>query len=379
MYRASNSTEFDYATLFDCDHTPSDGEKCTAFVGPGTHCRCNKKISSMWCRKHDVERKVLYNIMKKCERDIKDKQFDKATAGLAYKIYDLRKRISNFYENVDDGHINATTWWVQKVTEWEKVGRVVQDESFNTENKLLDMKNAFDERIRTAVTQKLQPVRYAEPSETFLKKYKESLTEPSVHVIKCTERCMIQNTAILSPLFQEMRQIGWGLVFSHVSDDNVSFTVHMSTEIRFDAYDSKFELAMTKLQAEQKLTSIPADKIIRAGDKRLMMMQRILVHSTLLITCTLDNAPELFQIILEYFNPSRTIAKVYTYKEVKELTPCLGTNNDFNDVGHYPPFTYTQLIPDESLNPPEQFPLSFSSEHVPITVGIARLQMKRKN
>ena len=122
VFRAGSShptqDDFNYATRFDCDATDEGGLTCTAFVGNGEQCQCKRMKDSQWCRKHHREKKVLYRILKVCENDIAGKPFNSAAKGIAYKIYDLRKRISSFYESVDDGHQKAMPWWIKKVQQW---------------------------------------------------------------------------------------------------------------------------------------------------------------------------------------------------------------------------------------------------------------------
>lgn len=386
LFRAAPSSsntslgEFEYASRFECGASSiDDGPQCTAFVGPGEYCSCKQMRNSKWCRKHDREKKVLYSILKTCEKTlVKNETFTTHTKSIAYKIYDLRKRISNFYDKVDEGHSKAAKWWVNKVQEWERQ-QIVGGETFEKEfDRLLIMhENADNEMIRSLVVSKLNDFEYATQAaeQKFIDERQFVPPVDKIHTI--SEQLIMHNTAILSPLFDDGVQSGWGMIFSRVSDeeDKLSFLILKTTECEFSQYDNTFDLAYPIILAEEE-KRLNASQLVDGNYYEVIHDASII--GDVVVDCEIRDAPIIFNNILDYFNPDRIIAKVYSYK-VAEMTPGLPTNNDFNVLGHTPPFTFTRCVPNENLNPNQIYPLTFTSKRNPITTMLREASTGKKS
>lgn len=184
--------------------------------------------------------------------------------------------------------------------------------------------------------------------------------------LKYTEYSMFNNTAILSPLIDPSnKQAGWGMVFSRVDEeDKVTFSLLASVEVGFDGYDSPFEIVMTGVEAKLEGGQILPSEL--QGNDRLHRIFTAISRANPYVECTFDEAPSVLQVLLEYCNPTKTVAKVYAYEEAKAMNRNLRTNNDFNRVGHVGPFTYTVCTPVDIIS--TDYPLNFKSQSPSETV-----------
>jgi hypothetical protein len=108
---------------------------------------------------------------------------------------------------------------------------------------------------------------------------------------------------------------------------------------------------------------IDGNEIIRAGPQRLKKIQAVVGSGDIpMIKCMISEAPDIFEILLEYCNKSRIIAKVYDFKEVEVPTQSLPSNNDFNVVGYDHRHTFTQCHPINDLDPHVKYNLNFTTQ-----------------